>query len=139
MEGSVDILRQQIGEVVETQEVRRREWEEQRARWEREEDQRRIADSIKESREQLAQVIQSWAAVISLEQFLKGVEERALTLPEEQRPVVLRRLELARAFIGTPNPMNSSSPGRHLMNDIFHSPIVASPKIRPGRTPRRSH
>jgi hypothetical protein len=43
------------------------EREEEKARWEREADQRRIVDSIKESREQQAQMIQSWATVMSIE------------------------------------------------------------------------
>ena len=58
-----------------------------------------------ESREQLAQVIQSWATVMSIEQFLKGVEERALSLPEVQRGQILNRLQLAREFIGTQDPL----------------------------------
>jgi hypothetical protein len=85
--------------------VQRQEWEEQNARWERERDQQQIADSIKESREQLTQVIQSWATVMNIEQFLKGVEERAIALPEAQRGQVLDRLQLAREFIGTQDPL----------------------------------
>jgi len=45
-----------------------------------EQDQRQIARSIDESREQLAQMIQSWAKLVGVEQFFKGVEERAITL-----------------------------------------------------------
>lgn len=71
-----------------------------------EEDRRRVAESIKESREQLGQVIQEWARVISLEQFFEGVQSRAQGLPEEQRQEVLRRLELARDFVGTQDPLD---------------------------------
>ena len=74
-------------------------------RGENEDDERRIAESIKASREQLAQVIQSWATVICLEQFLKGVEERTSTLSESQQAKVLQRLKLAREFIGTQGPI----------------------------------
>jgi len=52
------------------------EWAAQQERWRREEDQRQIAKSIKESSEQLNQVIQAWAAAVAIEQFLRGVEER---------------------------------------------------------------
>jgi dGTP triphosphohydrolase len=86
-------------------EARRREWEEQHARWEREDDQRQIADSVKKSHEELAQVIQSWATVTSIEQFFKGVEERASALSEAQQEQVLKRLQLAREFIGTQDPL----------------------------------
>lgn len=105
IEDSIEVMRKEIVEAEQRAELRRREWEEQQARWEREADQKRIADSIKESREQLAQVIQSWATVMSIEQFLKGVEERSVTLPEVQRQRVLDRLQLAREFIGTQDPL----------------------------------
>jgi hypothetical protein len=70
------------------------------------EDRRRVAQSIKESREQLDQVIQEWARIISLEQFFEGVRNRAQELPEEQRQEVMKRLELARAFVGTQDPLD---------------------------------
>jgi hypothetical protein len=105
IEGSIEVMRKEIVEAEQRAETQRREREDQSARWKREEDQRRIADSIKESREQLAQVIQSWATVISIEQFLKGVEERAVALAEVQREPLLERLRLAREFIGTQNPL----------------------------------
>ena len=105
IEDSTEIMRKEIIEAEQRAEAQRRAWEEQNTRWKHEEDQRRIADSIKESREQLAQVIQSWATVMSIEQFLKGVEARAITLPEVQRGQVLDRLQLAREFIGTQDPL----------------------------------
>jgi len=119
IEDSIEVMRKEIIEAEQRAEVRRREWEEQHARWERERDQQQIADSIKESREQLAQVIQSWATVMNIEQFLKGVEERAITLPEVQRGQVLDRLQLAREFVGTQDPLEFFSswktPGERYM------------------------
>jgi dGTP triphosphohydrolase len=105
VEDSVEVMRKEIIEAEQRAEVRRREWEDQHARWERERDQQQIAHSIKESREQLAQVIQSWATIMNIEQFLKGVEERAIALPEAQREQLLDRLQLAREFIGTQDPL----------------------------------
>ena len=87
-------------------EIRHREWEEQKERWRKEEDQRRVAESIKQSREQLAGVIADWARVVSLEQFFSGVQSRAQELPEEQRQEVLKRLALAREFVGTQDPLD---------------------------------
>jgi len=70
------------------------------------EDRRLVAKSIKESREHLDQVIQDWARVRSLEQFFEGVRNRAQDLPEEQQQEVMRRLQLAREFVGTQDPLD---------------------------------
>jgi hypothetical protein len=87
-------------------EIRRKEWEEQQERWRQEEDRRRVAESIKESREQLSKVIENWARVVSLEQFFAGIEKRLQGLPEEQRPEMLKRLALAREFVGSQDPLD---------------------------------
>lgn len=78
--------------------------EEERRR--QEEDRRREAQSMKDSRDQLEQVIQSWAKVVSLEQFFRGVEDRAQTLSEAERQAVLERLRLAREFVGRRDPLD---------------------------------
>ncbi len=52
-----------------------------------------------------AKAIEQWAWVVSLEQFFAGVQSRAQDLPEEQRQEVLNRLELAREFVGTQDPL----------------------------------
>jgi hypothetical protein len=65
----------------------------------------KLAESIKESHEELAKVIEEWARVVSLEQFFSGVQSRAQDLPEEQRQEVLKRLALAREFVGTQDPL----------------------------------
>jgi hypothetical protein len=105
IEDSIEVMSKEIIQAEQRAEMRHREWEEQSARFKREADQRQIADSIKESQEQLAQVIQSWARVMSIELFFKGVEERAIALPEVQRGQLLERLQLAREFIGTQDPL----------------------------------
>lgn len=61
---------------------------------------------MKESRDQLEQVIQAWSKVISLEQVFQGIEHRAQHLPEPERRDVLDRLQLAREFVGTQNPLD---------------------------------
>ena len=106
IEGSTELLRKEIAEAERLAEVRRKEQEAQHARWLIEEDQRQIARSIKESREELDEVIQSWAAAVGIEQFFKGVQERASNLPEDKRKAVVDRLQLARDFIGTQDPLD---------------------------------
>jgi hypothetical protein len=105
IENSVGVLRKEITEADSRAELRRQEQEAQHAQWLLEDDQRQIARSIKESREEMEQVIKSWAAVVSVEQFFKSVEERASALPEGQKAQLLERLQLARGFIGTQDPL----------------------------------
>jgi hypothetical protein len=75
-------------------------------RYRRQEDARRIEQSVKESRDDLAQVIQRWTQVMSVEQFLKGVEDRATGVDIDQREEILARLGEARSFLGTQNPLD---------------------------------
>lgn len=103
---STEALVEMLKEEERQAEIRRREWEEQKERWRQEEDRRRVAESIKDSREQLAKAIEEWARVVSLEQFFSGVQSRAQDLPEEQRQEVLKRLALAREFVGTQDPLD---------------------------------
>lgn len=70
------------------------------------EDRRRVEQSVRESQEQLTQIIQQWSHVMSVEQFLAGVEARAAGLPEVDRDQIRERLRLARAFLGTQNPLD---------------------------------
>lgn len=102
---STEALVEMVKEEERQAEIRQREWEAQRERWRQEEDRRRVAESIKQSREQLAKAIEDWARVVSLEQFFSGVQSRAQDLPEEQRQEVLKRLALAREFVGTQDPL----------------------------------
>jgi hypothetical protein len=105
VEDSVDPLLKQIAEAEVQAESRRREQEAKHARWLIEEDQREIARSIKESREELERVIKAWWASVSIEQFFKSVEERTGALSEERKATVSKRLQLAREFIGTQDPL----------------------------------
>jgi hypothetical protein len=87
-------------------ELRRQEWLREEERRKREEDRRRISQSIKDSKTDLRAVIERWADVMSIERFLAGVERRAADLPDEEKQGVLERLALARAFLGTQDPLD---------------------------------
>lgn len=106
IESSTEVVVERVKEAERAAEIRRREWEAQQQKWRQEEDRRRIAESINESRNQLDQVIQEWARIMSLEQFFKRVEKHARNLPEDRQPEVLKRLALAREFAGTQDPMD---------------------------------
>jgi hypothetical protein len=86
-------------------EIRHREWLAAQERWQREEDRRKVEQSVRDSREDLAQVIQRWSYVISVEQFLRGIEERASDLAPDGRARVLERLNMARDLLGTQDPL----------------------------------
>ena len=88
---------------------REEEWrvqqrEERRRRLE-EEDRRKIAQSKKDSHEQLTQVISAWSKAVTLESFFRGVEERATLLSGNETLAVLDRLKLAREFVGSHDPL----------------------------------
>jgi hypothetical protein len=106
IEASTEVLVEKVKEEERQAELRRQEWEVQQERWRQEEDCCRVAQSIKESREQLAKVIEDWARVVSLEQFFQGIQNRVQDLPEEQRHEVQKRLKLAREFVGTHDPLD---------------------------------
>jgi len=106
IESSTEALVERVKDAEREAEIRRQEWEAQQKRWRQEEDRRRVAESIQESRDQLDQVIQEWARIVSLEQFFERVENRARDLPEEHQREVLKRLALARDFVGTQDPMD---------------------------------
>jgi hypothetical protein len=72
----------------------------------KEEDRHQVEKSFRESREHLIEIIQQWSYVIGVEQFLRGVEERASVLIDEERSHVLERLTLARDFLGSQDPLD---------------------------------
>ena len=69
IKSSTEVVQKEIEEAEHRAELRRQESEAQQQRWRHEDDQRQIAKSICDSREQLNQVIQAWAKAVSIEQF----------------------------------------------------------------------
>jgi hypothetical protein len=106
IENSTELVAEKVKEEERQAEIRRQEWEAEQERYRQEQDRDRVAQSNKDSREQLAKVIAEWGRVISLEQFFAGVESRANDLPEEQKEEVLKRLALARDFVGAQGPLD---------------------------------
>ena len=81
-------------------EIERQRWEAQREQWRREEEARQAAKALKDSKEELLQVIDAWAEAKRLEEFFADAERRAQDLPDEQRERTIERLRRARALIG---------------------------------------
>jgi len=82
-------------------EIERQRWEAQREQWRCEEEARRTAKALKDSREELLQVIDTWVEAKRLEAFFADAERRAQNLPDEQRERTIERLRRARALIGS--------------------------------------
>jgi len=67
---------------------------------------RKMTDaSVKASREQLEEIIVRWVNAVSVEQFFRGVDQRAAELPEEERSLMLTRLALARDHLASLDPL----------------------------------
>lgn len=80
-------------------EIEHKEWEAKQIIWRREEEERRRLKAIKESREELAEIIKAWVKAKGIEDFLADVERRAANLDEEQKAIVMERLAQARRLI----------------------------------------
>jgi hypothetical protein len=82
-------------------EVERQQWEEQQAKWRREEAERKAAKDLKDSKEELLHIIDRWAEAKRLEQFFADAESRAAGLEADGRSRILDRLKRARQLIGS--------------------------------------
>jgi hypothetical protein len=84
---------------------RKKEREEEWERYERREDERKIAQAIKESQQQLAEIIESWGKAMLVERFFNDVEDRLVEAAEEQRQFLEERVKLARRMMGSIDPL----------------------------------
>ena len=70
-------------------------------KWRREEEARRAAKALKDSKEELLQIIDTWAEAKRLEAFFADAECRARDLPDGQKERTIERLRQARALVGS--------------------------------------
>lgn len=84
---------------------RRKEWAEAHERYLRQEDRRAVERALAESKEQLADIMQKWAAAIAVERFLQEAEKRVEQVDDERRAHIQTRLALARAMLGEQDPL----------------------------------
>lgn len=82
-------------------EIERQRWEAQLEQWRQEEEARRAAKALKDSKEKLLQIIDAWAEAKRLDAFFADAERRAQDLPDEERARTIERLRRARALIGS--------------------------------------
>lgn len=82
-------------------EQERQRWEAQQAEWRRVEAERLAAKALKDSKEELLQIIEMWAESKRLEAFFADAEQRLVHLSDDERERTLDRLKRARELIGT--------------------------------------
>lgn len=82
-------------------EIERQRWEAEKAQQAREDAERRRIKAEKDSREELASIINAWAKAKSIEEFFADAERRAAGLGDDEKAVILERLKLARQMVGS--------------------------------------
>lgn len=85
---------------------RKKEREEWWERYERQEDARKTAQALADSRQQLAETIERWGKAMTVERFFADAEERLTSTNEERRQHLEKRLTLARAIIDGVDPLD---------------------------------
>lgn len=85
---------------------RKKELDEQWERYRRQEDARQVAQALTDSRQQLAEIVEKWGKAMTVERFFADAEERLRGVDEERRRRVEERLTLAKAMIGSMDPLD---------------------------------
>jgi hypothetical protein len=106
IEGAAAELEARLEKAERQAEIARQEWQAAEEIRRREDDRRNVEKSIQDSKNHLAEVIEQWARVISVERFLAGVKQQAANLPDDERLEVMGRLRLAHEFLGSQDPLD---------------------------------
>jgi GTP1/Obg family GTP-binding protein len=101
LEKASEIITRLVEEGERQAEMERQKWEVQRQQWLKEEAERKTAKALKESREELLQIIKAWGEATGIDNFFQEAEKRAASLSDDQKLKVLERLRLAREMIGS--------------------------------------
>ena len=88
------------------EEQRKKEQKERWERYEREEDARKTAQALSDSRQQLAEIIEKWGRAITIERFFADAAERLKSADDDRRQRLEGRLALAKAVMGSVDPLD---------------------------------
>lgn len=99
------IIAQLVEEGERKAEIERQEWEAKQIIWRREEEERRRIKAIKDSREELSEIIKGWAKAKRTEEFFADAERGAADLGDDEKAMILERLKLAREMVGSTNAL----------------------------------
>lgn len=78
-----------------------RNYDAQSKKWRRAEEERRAAKALKESKDEILRIIDSWDKAKRIDQFMLDIQKRASDLHDEERLNVLERLKRARELFGS--------------------------------------
>ncbi|WP_405240378.1 hypothetical protein [Lentisalinibacter orientalis] len=81
-------------------EIERKSWKEWHQQWKREQEEKRIAKALQDSKTELQTIIDSWSAPKSPGAFFADAEDRISKLPAPDREPLMARLQRARELIG---------------------------------------
>jgi len=119
IENSAEVVVEKVKEAEREAEIRRQQWAEQLERSRQEEDRRRVAESIKESGEQLSRVIEDWARVrawSTSSQELRSAFRVCRKVSDKKCGGVMRWLA---SLLGRKIRSISSVRGKHPLNDTY--------------------
>ncbi len=88
------------------EEQRKKEQKERWERYEREEDARKTAQALSDSRQQLAEIIEKWGRAMTIERFFAEAAERLKSADDDRRQHLQERLRLARAMMESVDPLD---------------------------------
>lgn len=88
------------------EEQRKKEQKERWERYEREEDARKTAQALADSRQQLAEIIEKWGKAMTVERFFADATERLDSADDDRRQRLEGRLALARSVMGSVDPLD---------------------------------
>lgn len=88
------------------EEQRKKEQKERWERYEREEDARKTAQALADSRQQLAEIMEKWGKAMTVERFFADATERLKSADDDRRQRLEGRLALARAVMGSVDPLD---------------------------------
>lgn len=101
LEGSAVDITHLVEEGQRQAEIELKKWEAQQEQWRREEAERLAVKALKESREELRNIIYAWVESNRIENFFQDAERKASALSEDERLRVLDRLKRAREMVGS--------------------------------------
>lgn len=84
LERSSDDVVRLVEEDARNAERERLEWEARQQKWRREEQERKVAKALQDSKEELLQIIGAWAECRRLDEFFADAEQRLQCLPENE-------------------------------------------------------
>jgi hypothetical protein len=97
----------QIDAAEQERQRQQKEWEEMKARWERERVEELHAKANSESMSMLHKLISDWAEAERIYAFFADLRSAVSSLPESERPSLTARIEEAEKFIAKESPLES--------------------------------